>query len=103
MRIAVADPNKQFNATLSPELKKRLQELADQYGRETGLDKGTKVGARIIETYVEVWAQSQERIREGKRQIEQAEQEALAKLGRPPLVKGETTKTNPTARRKKKP
>lgn len=101
MRIAVSDPNKQFNATLSLELKKRLEELADLYGRELGLDKGTKVGAKIIETYIEHWADTQERIRKEKKRVED---EIMGELRRPPLLKGATEqRKNPATGRKRKP
>lgn len=94
MRIAVSDSNKQFNVTLSPELKKRLQDLAAEYGFE----KGTKVGAKIIERYVEHWAETQERIRQEKQRVEN---EIMDELGRPPLVKGDTERRKNVGRKRR--
>lgn len=80
--MLVAVPKKdQFNISLSAQLKKRLEDLAVEFEME----RGTKVGAEIIETFVEHWAKLRERIRETKRQVES---EIMASVERPPLVKG---------------
>ena len=84
----------QFNVTLSPELIKRLQDLAVEFEME----KGTKVGAEIIETFVEHWAKLRERILETKRQVER---EIMESMVRPPLVKGEAHKTMTAGRKRK--
>lgn len=97
MRIVVSKLNTQFNVTLSPELKERLQQLAEEFEIEPR--KGTKVGALIIKAYVDRWVYAQRRIREAKQKVEQE----IMEEERPALVTGETPKANPTARRKKKP
>lgn len=99
MRNAVADSNKQFNVTLSPELKERLRRLAVEF-KDEFQGQASKVGASIIKSYVEHWARLQERIRQGKMQVEK---EIMENLERPPLLKGEAARTkNPTAGRKKR-
>jgi hypothetical protein len=46
-------PNlKQFNISLDPKIKSKLEEFAVEFKME----KATKVGAKIIERYYEQWA-----------------------------------------------
>lgn len=92
----MSDPNKQFNCTLSLELKARLKQLA----KENQMSAPSEVGADIIKRFIEPWAQLQERIREGKKRVEQ---EIMESLERPPLVKGATEqRKNPRAGRKRR-
>ena len=82
----MANPN-QFNITLEPELKARLAELAHEFK----FGKATKVGALIIETYIEHWALLQGQIRQWKEEQEREMMlsvEAQIRGERPPLVKG---------------
>jgi predicted DNA-binding protein len=86
MLSAVPD-SKQFNISLSPDLKKRLGELASRFNK----GKATKVGAEIIETYVERWAE----LELLKEQLQDAQAKQMADDLRdhvsrrhPPLVTG---------------
>lgn len=75
----------QFNITLSPELKKRLQELADQFK----MGKASKVGAKIIEMYTEEWAaleiDKQQMEDEYKRELADRVRKGLGRRKHPPL------------------
>lgn len=86
MLCAVSD-SKQFNISLSPALKQRLGELADRFSK----GKATKVGAEIIETYIERWAE----LELLKEQLQDAQAKQMAEDLRdhvsrrhPPLVAG---------------
>jgi predicted DNA-binding protein len=86
MLRAVSD-SKQFNISLSPDLKKRLGELAVRFKK----GKATKVGAEIIETYIERWAE----LEQVKEQLQDAQAKRMAEELRdhisrrhPPLVAG---------------
>lgn len=90
----MAQSEKQFNISLSPELKKRLTDLAIEFEME----KATKVGADIIKTFVDHWARLQILRREAKQRVDS---EIMQSLERPPLLKGEA-QINPTAGRKRR-
>jgi predicted DNA-binding protein len=86
MLRAVSD-SKQFNISLSPDLKKRLGELAVRFKK----GKATKVGSEIIETYIERWAE----LELVKEQLQDAQAKQMAEELRdhvsrrhPPLVAG---------------
>lgn len=99
MRIAVPSKN-QFNISLDPDLKKRLEELATEF------DKGaaTKVGAEIIKTYVERWAILERQIRQWR---DEQNRQMMEDVGmqirgeKPRLVKG-AAQSNSTGRKKTK-
>lgn len=85
--LRAVSSTKQFNISLSPDLKRRLDELAERFKR----GKATKVGAEIIETYVERWAE----LELLKEQLQDAQAKRMADELRehvsrrhPPLVAG---------------
>lgn len=98
MRFAVPNPN-QFNISLSPELKKRLAELAVEFKR----GKASKVGAEIIETYIDRWADIERQLSKWRDDVDKAMLEGIRRQIRgedkPPLVKASAQ--SKTAGRKK--
>lgn len=92
-------PKQQFNITLPPEVRERLDELAVEFQME----KATKVGAKIISTYIERWAILERRRREweDEQQREMLERIDQEMRRRPPLMKGAARK-HPTERKRQK-
>lgn len=54
--MAASEDKTQFNIYISRTTRNRLEHLAKQFN----LEKGTKVAAEIIETYVEMWAEAKQ-------------------------------------------
>lgn len=95
-------PNsKQFNLTLSPEIRGRLEDFA----REFKKGKATKVGAEIIEAYFEHWAVLQRELEELKKQQQKQMFEYFGNQmkGEKPILVKHKPQINPTVGRKKKP
>lgn len=91
-------PNpKQFNVSLDPETKKKLEVLAEEFK----MGKASKVGATIIETYFERWAIIERRRRQLEDEYHEEMLARIDKMRRPPLVIGEA-KNNPTGRKRRK-
>lgn len=90
----------QLNLYLSPDLKRRLEDLAVRFKK----GKATKVGADIIETYVELWAEM-EVLKEQTVREQQARMSDLIKeqFGRrhPPLVGAEPSRAARSGRKNK--
>lgn len=85
------DSKAQFNVTVSPDLKRRLEELAVRFKK----GKATKVGADIIETYIERWVE----LEVFKEQLKDAQAKEMADdirqhltRRRPPLMQTEPSR-----------
>lgn len=94
------DSKEQFNIQLSPDLKRRLKDLAVRFNK----GKATKVGADIIETYIELWAEM-EALKEQTVKEQQAQMSDVIKeqFGRrhPPLVHSELSRAARPGRKTK--
>lgn len=93
MRITVPKL-KQFNITLTPELDAKIDDLAKRWRMER-----SKIGADIIDTFIEHWDALQETLLETKTLFKQ---EVRQIVERPGIVKG-NAKSTPNLGRKKRP